>query len=95
MNFEGKNNLQTSSVIIKDRKSIEITGVKKLESLNSDEFLVVTNLGVLLIKGEDLEMGHLDIEKGILLISGILHNLSYLDGKTKKEHVGFFGKVFK
>ena len=79
---------------LKDRQKLEITGVKKIESLNKEEFLVDTLLGLLLVKGNDLVMQQLDIDKGILWINGNIISLSYLDNEKKKEE-SFFKKLFK
>ncbi|MBE6130106.1 MAG: sporulation protein YabP [Erysipelotrichaceae bacterium] len=90
------NELKEQILTLNNRKRLEITGVKKLESLNKTEFFVDTILGLLLIRGEDLEMQHLDIEKGILWIIGRVSSLSYLDEDTnKKKDEGFFKKLFK
>lgn len=90
------NELKEQILTLNNRKRLEITGVKKLESLNKTEFFVDTILGLLLVRGEDLEMQHLDIEKGILWIIGRISSLSYLDEDTnKKKDEGFFKKLFK
>ncbi len=88
--------LNEQSITLNNRKKLEITGVEKLENLNKEEFLVKTSLGMLMVTGSDLEMQHLDLEKHVLLISGTITSLEYLDeelDKNKKE--GFFKKLFK
>ena len=83
-------------ISLNNRKRLEISGVKKLESLNKTEFFVDTILGLLLVRGEELEMQHLDIEKGILWIVGNISSISYLDeDANKKKDEGFFKKLFK
>ena len=90
------NDLKEQILTLKNRKRLEINGVKKLESLNKTEFFVNTILGLLLVTGENLEMQHLDIEKGILWITGEINSLSYLDEeKAKKKEEGFIKKLFK
>lgn len=97
MNYaNNKRDLQEQSITLNDRKKLEITGVEKLESLNQETFLVKTILGMLEVKGAELEMQHLDLERHILLISGIVSSIEYLDedlSKDKKE--SFFKKLFK
>lgn len=97
MNYaNNKRDLQEQSITLNNRKKLEITGVEKLESLNQETFLVKTILGMLEVKGAELEMQHLDLERHILLISGIVSSIEYLDedlSKEKKE--GFFKKLFK
>ena len=90
------NELKEQILSLNNRKRLEITGVKKLESLNKTEFFVDTILGLLLVRGENLEMQHLDIEKGALWIIGNVNSVSYLDeDKTKKKDEGFLKKLFK
>ena len=92
MNSDFKEQILT----LNNRKRLEITGVKKLESLNKTEFFVSTTLGLLLVRGDNLEMQHLDIEKGILWIVGEVSSLSYLDEEVnKKKDEGFLKKLFK
>lgn len=88
--------LKEQSLTLNNRKRLEISGVKKLESLNKEEFFVMTILGLLLVKGSDLEMQHLDIEKGLLWITGHISSITYLDeDKNIKKEEGFFKKLFK
>ena len=90
------NELKEQILSLNNRKRLEITGVKKLESLNKTEFFVDTILGLLLVRGENLEMQHLDIEKGVLWIIGNVNSVSYSDeDKTKKKDEGFLKKLFK
>lgn len=96
MNYETKLETKGQEITLKDRKKLEITGVKKIDSLNSEEFLVNTTLGILLVRGEDLEMQHLDIERGILWITGMVYAMEYIDNVKKPEKKqSFLGKVFK
>lgn len=91
------NNEQNNSLItLKNRKQLEIRGIKKLESLNPNEFYMSTNLGDLLVRGENLEMQQLDIDKGNLWITGMIYSLEYLDElKSKKNKQNIIGKIFK
>lgn len=83
-------------ITLQNRKRLEITGVKKIESLNTIEFLISTTLGMLHVEGEGLEMQHLDIEKGILWITGTIYSLEYFDERKKEtKQEGFFKKIFK
>lgn len=44
------------SVVLNERKNINITGVKKIENFDNEEFLMETNMGYIVIKGEELEI---------------------------------------
>ena len=82
-------------ISINERKNITLSGVKKIESFDSEEFLLNTNLGILHIKGQDLEMIKLDTIEGKVAIKGIINCLDYLDGKTRNTEGGFFTRLFK
>ena len=56
MNYDQTTAISGQNIILKDRKRLEISGIKKVESLNSEEFLIDTKLGLLLVKGQELEM---------------------------------------
>ena len=47
-------------ITIAERKSIIVSGVKKIESFDNEEFLMETTLGYLVIKGSELEIIKLD-----------------------------------
>ena len=50
----------THDIKISDRSQIYMTGIKKITSFDNEEFLMDTNLGILLLKGEGLELVKLD-----------------------------------
>ena len=83
-------------ISIVERKSILITGVKKIESFDNEEFFLETTLGFLVIKGEELEIIKLDTYQGNVTIKGQVDSLSYVSKDLKKEkEESFLSKLFK
>ena len=83
-------------VSISERKSIIITGVKKIESFDNEEFFMETTLGYLVIKGEDLEIIKLDTYQGNVSIKGRIDSLAYIDSGSKKDKENsIITKLFK
>ncbi len=81
---------------IAERKSIVISGVKKIESFDKEEFLMETTLGFLVIKGSDLEIIKLDTYQGNVSIKGRIDSLVYLDEVNKKDKENsLLSKLFK
>ncbi|GMK48410.1 MULTISPECIES: sporulation protein YabP [Paenibacillus] len=78
-----------------NRKLLEITGVLNVESFDSEEFLLDTDLGFLMIKGQNLHIKHLNLEQNLVAIEGYVHSLAYLDANTSTKTKGLFGKLFK
>ena len=82
------------SVTINERKNIIITGVKKIESFDEEEFFMETSMGNLTLKGEGLEIIKLDTYQGNVYIKGKANSISYSEGLKEKES-GLFNKLFK
>lgn len=82
-------------VIMRSRKTLDITGVKQVESFDNEEFLLETVMGYLAIRGQNLQMKNLDVDKGIVSIKGKVFDLMYLDDHHGDKAKGFFSKLFK
>ena len=79
-----------------ERKNVVVTGVKKIESFDSEEFLMETTLGYLVIKGSELEIIKLDTYQGNVSIKGRVDSIVYTDtGMKKSKEETFLGKLFK
>lgn len=86
----------THSITINERKNIMITGVKKIDSFDDEEFLLETNMGYIVLKGEELEILKLDTYQGNVSIKGRINSFNYMESSTKKEKEdGMFSKLFK
>ena len=83
-------------ITLAERKNIVVTGVKKIESFDSEDFLMDTTLGFLNIKGSELEIIKLDTYQGNVSIKGKINSMAYLDdGNVKNKEDTFLSKLFK
>ena len=83
-------------ISLAERKNIVVTGVKKIESFDNEEFLMDTTLGFLSIKGSELEIVKLDTYQGNVSIKGKIDSLIYMDNNhNKNKEESFIGKLFK
>jgi len=78
-----------------DREEITIDGVTNLQSYDDQEIFLETDQGMLIIKGEDLNVKQLNLEKGSLIIEGLLKSLEYDDARGQKRSTGFFARLLK
>lgn len=79
-----------------ERKNLVISGVKKIENFDKEQFLIETVMGSLLIKGEELVLVKLDTLQGNLAIKGMVKSLSYLDENQKiDKDNSIFNRLFK
>ena len=86
----------THNIALTERKNITISGVKKIESFDNEEFLIETLMGYLIVKGESLEIIRLDTYQGSIAIKGKINSINYIDDdKTKEKEDGLFNRLFK
>jgi sporulation protein YabP len=90
-----KGSVPDHDVVMRGRKLLDITGVKQVESFDNEEFLLETSMGFLSIKGQNLQMKNLDVDKGIVSIKGKIFDLVYLDEQHGEKAKGFFSKLFR
>ena len=95
MDKDTVNTLTSHNITISDRKTIIISGVKKIESFDNEEFLMETNMGYILLKGNELEIIKLDTYQGNVSIKGKVNSLNYMDSTKKEKEDGMFSKLFK
>ncbi|MDF0727824.1 sporulation protein YabP [Cytobacillus sp. S13-E01] len=95
MNASNKGTVQEHDVIVRSRRLLDITGVKQVESFDNEEFLLETVMGFLAIRGQNLQMKNLDVEKGIVSIKGKVYDIVYLDEQQSEKAKGFFSKLFR
>lgn len=84
------------SITLNERKNIMITGVKKIDSFDDEEFLLETNMGYIVIKGQELEIIKLDTYQGNVSIKGKFNSLNYMENANKKQkEESVISKLFK
>ena len=83
-------------IVLTNRKSGNFTGVLDVISFDISEVLLETEQGMLHIKGKDLHVNRLNLEKGEADIEGMIDSLSYSQVPTSiKKPDNLFGKWFK
>lgn len=78
-----------------NRKLLEISGVLNVESFDNEEFLLETECGYLMIKGQNLHIKNLNLEQGLVAIEGLVNDIGYVESHSQEKTKGFLGKLFK
>src|SRR5699024_2105376 len=82
-------------VRMSNRKDVEINGVKELDSFDSEEFLLETTMGYLIIRGQNLQLKNLNVEDGVVQIKGKVYEMNYVDDHHEEKAKGLFSKLFR
>lgn len=79
-----------------ERKNLVITGVKKIDNFDSNQFILETIMGYMIIKGSDLELVKLDTLQGNVTIKGTVNSITYAEENSKKDREdSIFSRLFK
>ena len=91
-----KESIMSNHIInINERKNIYLTGIKKINSFDENEFFVESIMGPIIIKGENLELLKLDTYQGSLTIKGFISSVIYLDDNKKNKTDSIMARLFK
>ena len=94
--MEEKKILSTHSLMLENRQNGRITGVKDIKSFDRKrKFLLFTQAGKLVIKGEQLHVKQLDLEKGEVDLEGKVDSLTYLSKNTDNRDESLFKRMFR
>ena len=79
-------------ITVESRRKANLTGVTDVLGFDEDCITADTSDGAMTIKGRELHITALDLEKGILVLDGEITDISYDHSPIK---TGFFGKILK
>lgn len=80
-------------VTLVDREEMTVEGVISLGSADELEIMMETERGPLLIKGEGLNIQQLNLDKGSIVVEGLIKSLTYDD--EPKQRKGLLNRLLK
>ena len=82
------------AVVLKDRKDMRVDGVSEVVSFDEHYVMLKTQCGDMAIEGNDLKIAVLEIDAGIVVLSGTVSGVYYSD-EQKKEQRSFVKRLFR
>lgn len=93
--MDEKINRGSHNLTLSNRESAAISGVKDVLSFDANEVLLDTEQGILMIRGQELHVSRLTLEKGEVDVDGRVDSLTYSDTGYGKSGESFLGRLFK
>lgn len=88
--------LKAHKISLNNRISGAMTGVREVISFDGGEIILDTEQGIMIIKGEDLHVTRLTLDKGEVEINGRIDGILYTENDEKKKERGsFLTKLFQ
>ena len=83
-------------IVVNNRKTSFVTGVIDVLSFDLNEILLETEQGMMMVKGTDLHVNRLSLEKGEVDLSGSIDSVAYSDVQSVvKQQDNLFSKLFR
>lgn len=84
------------NLILENREKLSISGVIDVESFNDECVIVETELGVLIVRGENIHISKLNLDSAELNVEGDIISCEYTDiGGSKSKGFGLLGRMFR
>lgn len=96
MNLEERQVQKAHKLVVNNRKTSLVTGVLDVLSFDLNEILLETEQGMLMVKGSDMHVNRLSLEKGEVDLSGNIDSIAYSDvHPSGKQGEHLFAKLFR
>lgn len=83
--MEQSNISKSHKLLMDNRKRLTLTGIKDVVSFDLTRILLESTLGMIHIKGSDIKVTRLSLEKGEVDIEGTVDSIVYSDVKDYGE----------
>ena len=83
-------------VILENRSGGTITGIQDVVSFDENQIVLDTDMGLLTVKGKNLHVSRLTLEKGETDIDGSIDSLAYSSNEAyRKSGESLFSRLFR
>ena len=89
--MEEKLNGRLHKLVFQNRSAGSITGIADVVSFDENTIVLDTDMGLLTIKGKELHVSRLTLEKGEVDVDGTIDSMAY----SSKSGESLFSRLFK
>ena len=94
--MEEKQYAKAHKLLLNNRRTGTVSGVTDVISFDIAEILLETEQGMMMVKGTDLHVNRLSLEKGEVDLSGNIDSVAYSDVQAHgKQQENIFSKLFR
>ncbi len=77
------------------RKSCSLSGVVDVVSFDEQEVVLETDMGAMIICGEDLSVTNLSVDSGDVSLTGKIDSIKYTDASMKRSGESLWKRLWK
>ena len=83
--MEEKSGIRAHACRLENRSGASLTGVREVVSFDENQVVMDTDMGLLTIKGKDLHVSRLTVEKGEMEVEGQVDSLAYSSNEAYRK----------
>ena len=94
--MEEKTGIRPHRLMMHNRSALSVTGRRDVVSFDENQVILDTDMGLLTMKGKDLHVSRLTLEKGEVDIDGSVDSLAYSSNEAyRKSGESLFSRLFR
>ncbi|MEY8354312.1 sporulation protein YabP [Lachnospiraceae bacterium 54-53] len=94
--MDEKVNIRPHRLIIENRASGTMTGIREVVSFDENQVVLDTDMGLLTLKGKELHVKRLTLEKGEVDVSGTIESMTYSSNEAlRRSGESLLSRLFK
>lgn len=94
--MEEKISVRPHRLTIDNRASSTMTGIRDVVSFDENQVILDTDMGLLTLKGKDLHVSRLTLEKGEVDLNGTIESLLYSSNEAlRRSGESLLSRLFK
>ncbi len=83
--MEERSGIRPHACRLENRNAASLTGVREVVSFDENQVVMDTDMGLLTIKGKELHVSRLTVEKGELELEGQMDSLAYSSNEAYRK----------
>lgn len=88
-------NIKKHQIVLVQRENLNVDGVLNVDSFDDREIILETDLGGLIVRGEDLHIKELNLESANMVVAGYIKDLEYVGDSLSKRGKGLLAKLLR
>ncbi|MCI8515437.1 MAG: sporulation protein YabP [Hungatella sp.] len=94
--MEEKTGTRPHRLMLSNRAVLNVTGIRDVVSFDENQVILDTDMGLLTMKGKDLHVSRLTLEKGEVDVDGTIDSLIYSSNEAyRKSGESLFNRLFR
>ena len=94
--MEEKTGTRPHRLMMVNRSALGVSGIRDVVSFDENQVVLDTDMGLLTMKGKDLHVSRLTLEKGEVDVDGTVDSLVYSSNESyRKSGESLFNRLFR